>query len=243
MASSTLKNWVKVNPTTGASGSTSVAISADAYYGRVARNAVTLKVDAAELTGHSSADTTFTVAQAGRGNYIVLNANSTGADTTGSTSATVAVTKTGNSSFVISGRSNCQTLYFYFSGDTGYLNELDGYLGSAGQPFIYINNSSTSIQAGTAISGDPGATGLYTWKTEPISVVANNTIETKTIKVQVASADDGHGGASGTIATLTITIAEGDPYVTLSTNAITIPYAGTAQTLTVSSNTNWSITE
>jgi hypothetical protein len=224
MASSTLKNWVVVNPSSGASGSTSVALSAAAYYGRLARTTVTLKVDAAELTGHSSADTTFTVTQAGRGNYMSLGASS------------IAIAKGGGTA-TISGECNWASMYVTtISGDTSYIS---GYSSSMKGSLKLTINSASSAQNQGAISGDPGATGLYTWKLDTIALLANSTIASKTIKIILSPTST----ESTESVTITITIAEGDPYVTLSTNAITIPYAGTAQTLTVTSNTNWSITE
>jgi hypothetical protein len=225
MASSTLKNWVIVNPSSGASGSTAVAISANKYYGRLARTAVTLQVDADELTGHSSADTTFTVTQAGYGNYMVLD------------KVDLAIPKTGGS-IAISGTCNWEKMYVVsISGDTSYIKDW----GSSTIPSMQLVINHGTAQSQGAIDADPGYNSTYSFIITSIDILANSTIADKTLKIILGN--NSSVSTSTATAEIRVTIAAGDPYVTLSTKSITIPADGTAQTLTIASNTNWSITE
>jgi hypothetical protein len=213
--STTLKNWVILDKTSGSSGSTAVKLSAAAYYGREARTAVTLKVDANELSGHTSADTTFTVKQSGYGNYISISSSTFNLKNTG-----------GN--VIIQGVCNWKSMYIIsVTGDTDYLIDNVADFGLT---------ANTVYQSQGAISGDPGATGMYSYYFDTISVASNEETTSKSIVLKL-------GNASTATATITINIAAAAPYVTLSPTSITIPAANTVQTLKISSNAGWKITQ
>ena len=137
--------------------------------------------------------------------------------------ATASVAKTGGS-VTISGTSNSPKLTFTETGTDGIGITL---------PSSYTANS-VSTNNGTAITGDPGATQQYSFSITISNIAENTTTSAKTSQITVTP-------DSGTAAVCNITQAAGDAYLTISPNTITIPAAGTAQSVSVSSNTNWSI--
>ena len=101
----------------------------------------------------------------------------------------------------------------------------------------YKVNSSISATSGTAITGDPGATGEYTYDVT-IIVPKNETITTRSATLEIK------GEGSTVVKTITITQAFGDSYLYLNsqgttTYTVTIPAGGGAQTLNVLSNDEW----
>lgn len=98
-------------------------------------------------------------------------------------------------------------------------------------------NGSINAVSGTAIFGDPGATGKYAY--DALIVVPKN----ETIKVRSATLEIKGEGAS-VVKTITITQALGDSYLYLNsqgttTATVTIPKGGGEQTLSVLSNDEW----
>lgn len=98
-------------------------------------------------------------------------------------------------------------------------------------------NGSTAATSGTAITGDPGATGEYTY--DVIVVVPKN----ETINVRSATLEIKNGDST-IVKTITITQALGDSYLYLNlqgttTATVTIPKGGGEQTLSVLSNDEW----
>lgn len=101
----------------------------------------------------------------------------------------------------------------------------------------YKVNSSVSATSGTAITGDPGATGEYTYDVT-IVVPKNETITARSAILEIK------GEGASVVKTITITQALGDSYLYLNsqgttTATITIPAGGGAQTLKVLSNDEW----
>ena len=98
-------------------------------------------------------------------------------------------------------------------------------------------NGSTPATSGTAITGDPGATGKYTYDVT-IVVPKNETIEARSATLEIKSE-----GAS-VVKTITITQVLGDSYLYLNsrgttTATVTIPKGGGEQILSVLSNDKW----
>ena len=98
-------------------------------------------------------------------------------------------------------------------------------------------NSSTTATSGTAIAGDPGATGEYTYDVTVV-VPKNETIIARSATLEIK------GEGSTVVKTITITQALGDSYLYLisqgSTIAtVTIPKGGGEQTLKILSNDEW----
>lgn len=97
-------------------------------------------------------------------------------------------------------------------------------------------NDSTTATSDTAITGDPGATGEYTYDAT-IVVPKNNTIKVRSATLEIK-------GESTSVVKITITQALGDSYLYLNstgttTETVTIPKGGGEQTLSVLSNDTW----
>lgn len=130
-------------------------------------------------------------------------------------------TKAGGS-VTITGKSNSSKLTFALG--TGDLTI------SLPDTYTAAGKSATS---GTAISGDPGGSAEFAFSIT-ISVPANGTIAARSRQITVTTA----GGQS---ATSTLTQAAGDPTLSVSPNAVTLEASGEAVTVTVTSNTSWSV--
>ena len=139
-------------------------------------------------------------------------------------SATASVSKTGGT-LTITGKSNSSKLTFALTGTNGIGLVL---------PAQYKANS-VNTNNGVAIVGDPGATAEFVFSITFSNIAENTTIQS--LLSQLTVTDD-----AGNTATCDITQAAGDAYLTISPSTITIPAAGTpAQSVTVSSNTAWTI--
>lgn len=136
---------------------------------------------------------------------------------------TAAVSKSGGT-VTISGTSNSSKLTFTLTGS----NNIGLVL-----PASYTANSVTTNN-GAAITGDPGATQQYTFTITFTGIDENTSVNALTSQLTVTD-NAGHTD------TCTITQAAGDAYLTISPSTITIPAAGTAQSVSVSSNTSWTI--
>lgn len=136
---------------------------------------------------------------------------------------TATVQKSGGT-LTISGYSNSKKLTFALTGTNGIGLTL---------PSTYTANS-VSTENGADISGDPGATQKYAFSITFANISANTGLSELTSQLTVTD-DAGHTD------TCTITQAAGDATLSISPTTITIPAAGTAQSVTVTSNTSWSI--
>lgn len=138
---------------------------------------------------------------------------------------TINTSKTGGT-IHITGKSNSKLLTFTWKTNFGIANVTS----------FKVNGSATAT-SGTAITGDPGATGQYTYDVT-IVVPKNETIN-------VRSATLGINGEDPTVVKIiTITQALGDSYLYLNskdatTATVTIPKGGGEQTLNVLSNDEW----
>ena len=165
----------------------------------------------ATFSASGVANKTLTIVQSGKSEFVTID-------------STAAVAKAGGT-VTISGTSNSSKLTFTLTGTNGIGLVL---------PATYTANS-VSTNNGAAISGDPGATQQYNFSITFTGIAENTTILSKESQLTVST-------NNATTATCTITQAAGDAYLTISPDTITIPAAGTpAQSVTVTSNTNWSI--
>lgn len=155
-----------------------------------------------------------TIIQSGKTEYVSFD------------SATASVDKTGGT-LTITGKSNSSKLTFALTGSNGIGLVL---------PSQYKANS-VNTNNGASIAGDPGATQEYAFEITFTNIPENTTIESLVSQLTVTP-----NSGSAAAATCTITQAAGDAYLTISPTTITIPAAGTpAQSVNVSSNTNWTI--
>lgn len=99
-------------------------------------------------------------------------------------------------------------------------------------PATYVANSMTTNN-GVAIAGDPGALSEYPFSIA-INVPANDDVEPQTRQIIVTD-EAGHQDVC------LLTLAAGKPYVTVPEGPIELDYLGTAVTIEVKSNTNWTI--
>ena len=126
----------------------------------------------------------------------------------------------------VTGKSNSKILTFTWKINFGIANVTS-----------FKVNGSTTATSGTAITGDPGATGEYTY--DVTVVIPKN----ETIKIRSASLEIKGEGAS-VVKTISIIQALGDSYLYLNsqgttTATVTIPKDGGEQTLSVLSNDEW----
>lgn len=126
----------------------------------------------------------------------------------------------------VTGKSNSKLLIFTWKTNFGIENVTS-----------FKVNGSTAATSGTAITGDPGATGEYTYDAT-IVVPKNETIEARSATLEIK------GEGASVVETITITQALGDSYLYLNLQGTTIatviiPKGGGEQTLRVLSNDKW----
>lgn len=132
----------------------------------------------------------------------------------------------GGGTIHVTGKSNSKLLTFTWKTNFGIANVTS-----------FTVNGSTTATSGTAITGDPGATGEYTYDAT-IVVPKNETIKVRSATLEIK------GEGSTVLKTITITQALGDSYLYLNsqgttTATVTIPKGGGEQTLSVLSNDEW----
>lgn len=132
----------------------------------------------------------------------------------------------GGETIHVTGKSNSKLLTFTWKTNFGIANVTS-----------FKVNGSTTATSGTAITGDPGATGEYTYDVT-IVVPKNETIKARSATLEIK------GEGSTVVKTITITQALGDSYLYLNlqgttTATITIPRGGGEQTLKILSNDEW----
>lgn len=99
-------------------------------------------------------------------------------------------------------------------------------------PSTYTANS-VSTSNGAAITGDPGTSAEYNFSIA-ITVPANKGVEA--ISRQIIVTDE-----AGNQDVCLLTLAAGDPYITIAEGTIELDYLGTAVTVAVESNTTWTV--
>nr|DAF13285.1 MAG TPA: hypothetical protein [Caudoviricetes sp.] len=180
---------------------------------------VTVNVSATAHTGRSQRTTTLTFSATGVAAKTVSVPQSAKAEFV--TLNDVSAAK-GGGTVTMTGTSNSSKLTFALgSGDISV--SLPGSYSAAG--------ASTANAA--AIAGDPGAAAQFDFSIQ-FSVPANTTINAKSKVITVTAA--GGQSDSGTISQ-----AAGDPTLSVSPTSVTLDAAGTAKAVTVTSNTNWTV--
>lgn len=132
----------------------------------------------------------------------------------------------GGETIHVTGKSNSKLLTFTWKTNFGITNVTS-----------FKVNGSTTATSGTAITGDPGATGEYTYDVTVV-VPKNETIEARSATLEIK------GEGASIVETITITQALGDSYLYLNSQGTTtatviIPKGGGEQTLSVLSNDEW----
>lgn len=204
----TIPSYLSWVPKTGTGNAQIKINSASPYTGRVDRST---KVTG-NIVGKTNA-VTVTVLEKAAKEYININ------------SSTINVAK-GGETIHVTGTSNSKLLTFTWTTNFGIAN-----VGS------FKVNGSTTATSGTAITGDPGATGGYTFDVTVV-VPKNETIKVRLATLEIKGEDE------STLKTVLISQALGDSYLYLNlqgttTATVTIPKGGGEQTLSVLSNDTW----
>lgn len=132
----------------------------------------------------------------------------------------------GGETIHVTGKSNSKLLTFTWTTNFGLANVTS-----------FKVNGSTTATSGTAITGDPGATGEYTYDVAVV-VPKNETIYVRPAILEIK------GEGESVIKKINIIQALGDSYLYLNsqgttTATVTIPKGGGEQTLKVLSNDEW----
>ena len=174
-----------------------------------------------EHTGRNSRTTTATFAASGVPNK-VLTINQAGKTEFVTLDASAAVNKEGGT-LTINGTSNSSKLTFTLK-NNGINLMLPAKYKAGG----------VDATSGTAITGDPGASKQYEFSITFTGIKENATIEDLVSQLTVTA-------AGGQTATCEITQAAGDAYLTIEPTTIELTAEGTAVSVSVSSNTSWTV--
>lgn len=217
--------WITLNPSSG-TGTKTVSVSAQNFTGRVERT-TTLTITS---TKDTSKKATVTAKQTALAEFLTLKTSA--GNSIPATAATIIYSFESNSKYICLRK------------DSGYTASnvviVNAHQGETGEIITGVDKGSFTLYT---IPNDWGASGKYEFEIG-ISVKANETISPITRKFTL-------GGVSGssepttfpTALTVKTTSVQAAKVVTLtvSPTSITIPAAGTAQTITVTSNDAWSI--
>jgi hypothetical protein len=204
----TIPSYLSWVPKTGTGNAQIKINSANPYKGRTNR---TTEISG-KIVGKSNS-VTVTVVETAAAEYITPDGLS------------ISVAK-GGETIHVTGKSNSKLLTFTWKTNFGIANVTS-----------FKVNSSTTATSGTAIAGDPGATGEYTYDVTVV-VPKNETITARSATLEIK------GEGSTVVKTITITQALGDSYLYLNsqgttTATVTIPKGGGEQTLKILSNDEW----
>lgn len=204
----TIPSYLSWVPKTGTGNAKIKINSVDPYTGRADRST---KVPG-KIVGKTNA-VTVTVLEKAADEFITPDA------------LTVNVTKLGGT-FRVAGKSNSKLLTFTWKTNFGLANVTS-----------FNVNGSTTATSGTAITGDPGVTGGYSYYATVV-VPRNETIEARFATLEIK------GEGASVVKTVTIAQTPGDSYLYLNSQGTTtatviIPKGGGEQTLSVLSNNEW----
>lgn len=204
----TIPSYLSWVPKTGTGNAQIKINSVNPYTGRADRSTIV----SGKIVGKSNA-VTVTVLEKAADEFITPDGS------------TINVTK-GGGTIHVAGKSNSKLLTFTWKTNFGLPNVTS-----------YKVNGSVSATSGTAITGDPGATGEYTYDVT-IVVPRNETIKARSATLEIK------GVGASVVKTITITQALGDSYLYLTskgttTATVTIPKGGGEQTLNVLANDEW----
>ena len=204
----TIPSYLSWRPKTGTGNAQIKIDSANPYTGRTDRSTAI----SGKIVGKSNA-VTVTVLEKAADEFITPDG------------LTISAAKDGETIHV-TGKSNSKLLTFTWKTNFGL-------------PAVtsYKVNDSVTATSGTAIAGDPGATGKYTYDVTVV-VPKNETIKARSATLEIK------GEGASVVKTITITQALGDSYLYLNlqgttTATVIIPKGGGEQTLSVLSNDEW----
>lgn len=141
--------------------------------------------------------------------------------------STASIDKTGGT-ITINGKSNSTKLTFSLKADETHPLTVKlpaQYTAAGGQ-----------VDNGAVIDSDPGATGAFNFSITLSNTPANSTVDSLITTLTVKA-------AGGQKANTVITQTSGDPTLEVDTETINLDVNGTQQTINVTSNTAWSISQ
>jgi hypothetical protein len=171
-------------------------------------------------TGRNPRNTTATVSAPGVED-VPVSAPQAGKPEHVSIQSSAAVGKEGGT-ITVSGTSNSSKLTFSLGSGALVIS----------LPANYTANS-VSTANGAAISGDPGASSEYNFS---IAIVVPGNEGITEITRQIVVSDNG-----GHQSTCLITLAAGDPILTVSPTTVNLDWEGNEVNVTITSNTTWSV--
>lgn len=177
-------------------------------------------------TGRTNRSTTISGKIVGKTNSVRVIVTETAADEFITPNGLTINVAKGGETIHVTGKSNSKLLTFTWKTNFGIANVTS-----------FKVNSSIAATSGTAIAGDPGATGEYTYDVTVV-VPKNETITARSATLEIK------GEGSTVVKTITITQALGDSYLYLNSQGttaatVTIPKGGGEQTLKILSNDEW----
>lgn len=210
----TIPNYLSWVPKSGTGNAQIKINSVNPYKGRIDRNTPI----SGKIVGKSNM-VTVVVVETAADEYITPDGSS------------ISVVKDGGTIHV-AGKSNSKILTFTWKTNFG-LPAVTSYKVNGSVP-----GTSGTATSGTAITGDPGASGEYTYDVT-IVVPKNGTIKVRSATLEIK------GENASVVKTITITQALGDSYLYLNSQGttgatVTIPKGGGEKTMNVLSNDEWS---
>lgn len=172
-------------------------------------------------TGRNQRTTTATFAAAGVESK-VLTINQAGKTEFVDVDDTASISQDGGT-ITVSGTSNSSKLTFTLANNNIGLTLPANYTAAG-----------ASAKSGTAITGDPGASAQFNFSITFASISANPGVTARTTQLIVTD-------AAGHTDTCLLTQAAGAATLAISPTTIDLDAAGTAQSVTVTSNTSWNI--
>lgn len=256
--------WLTVAPTTG-TGDGSISISGAEHTGRAVRLFSLTVETMADDEGGVEPDEPIVQTISGRqeGTPMFLNLTSGTPDSEGNdddlTDGKIIVSKTAHT-ITLKGRSNAANITIAASpvaGEGDGLNVTFGDLTITPSMVDVEGNTGAAITvaSGAAITGDPGLYGAYDFEVVfniPANVNAFSESATVTVTAAAAATEaianviEATEAADDIVKTFTIEQLSGDAYLWLekegqTTATVTLPAAGTAQTVAVLSNVSWEV--
>lgn len=234
-------SWLVLDKTSGTGNDTVKASVASQYYGRLSRSGSIVVTS----TKDTSKKATVNVTNSAYGEFLRIDNNQT---TVIASAGTIQIASDASEENV--NQTNCKYLIYKVDGDINITAIKVSYrIGTIGPPNQYIEITDDNITSNTdgsktlTIPDDPGASNRLYLLIE-VTITANETISVKRSTMELGGTSSAKPTKlSDAVEQASIQITQKAKNVTLSVSptSITIPAAGTAQTITVTSNDAWTI--
>lgn len=234
-------SWLVLDKTSGTGNGTVKASVASQYYGRLSRSGSIVVTS----TKDTSKKATVNVTNSAYGEFLRIDNDQT---TVIASAGTIQIASDASEENV--NQTNCKYLIYKVDGDINITAIKVSYrIGTVGPSNQYIEITDANITSNTdgsktlTIPDDPGASNRLDLLIE-VTITANETISVKRSTMELGGTSSAKPTKlSDAVEQASIQITQKAKNVTLSVSptSITIPAAGTAQTITVTSNDAWTI--